>query len=62
MDHPKIVSMKLQAFRKHVLALQTSEHLDIVSTLSELLDEIQETIDESENSEKGVQQVSRDES
>jgi tetratricopeptide (TPR) repeat protein len=59
MDHPKIVSMKLQAFRKHVLALQTpSEHLDIVSTLSELLDEIQETIDESENSEKGVQQVS----
>jgi tetratricopeptide (TPR) repeat protein len=59
MDHPKIVSMKLQAFRKHVLALQApSEHLDIVSTLSELLDEIQETIDESENSEKGVQQVS----
>jgi tetratricopeptide (TPR) repeat protein len=59
MDHPKIVSMKLQAFRKHVLALHTpSEHLDIVSTLSELLDEIQETIDESENSEKGVQQVS----
>jgi tetratricopeptide (TPR) repeat protein len=58
MDHPKIVSMKLQAFRKHVKALQTpSEHLDIVHTLSELLDEIQETIDESENSEKGVQEV-----
>lgn len=59
MDHPKIVSMKLQALRKHVLALQPpSEHIDIVSNLSELLDEIQETIDESENSEKGVQQVS----
>jgi tetratricopeptide (TPR) repeat protein len=59
MDHPKIVSMKLQAFRKHVLALKPpSEHLEIVSDLSQLLDEIQETIDESENSEKGVQQVS----
>jgi tetratricopeptide (TPR) repeat protein len=59
MEHPKIVGMKLQAFRKHVMALKPpSEHLDVVADLSQLLDEIQETIDESENSEKGVQQVS----
>jgi tetratricopeptide (TPR) repeat protein len=59
LDHPKIVSMKLQAFRKHVVALKPpAEHLDMVASLSQLLDEIQETIDEAENSEKGVQQVS----
>jgi len=59
MDHPKIVGLKLQALRKHVAMLTPpEEHQDLFLDLNELLQEIQETIDEAENSEKGVQQVS----
>lgn len=59
LDHPKIVSLKLQAIRKHVATLTPpEEHQDLFANLHQLLQEIQETVDEAENSEKGVQEVS----
>jgi len=57
-DHPKVASLKLQSLRKHVEALQTSsENEPEVKDLNELLIEIQETVDEAENAERGVHEV-----
>lgn len=57
-DHPKIASLKLQSLRNHVAALvPPAEHIEQVKDICELLNEIQETIDEAEKSEEGVQEV-----
>jgi hypothetical protein len=55
----ELVSSKVEKLRKQAAALQPlEENRDEVAVLLDLLDEIQETIDEADNSEKGVQEVS----
>lgn len=63
MELPKVASSKLSTMRKRVTALiasadLTTEQREKVNDLSQLLEDIQETVDEAENSTKGVQQVS----
>jgi tetratricopeptide (TPR) repeat protein len=57
-DHPKIAGLKLASLRKHLGQLtppiaEQSTYTDLCM----LLEEIQETVDEAENAEKGVHQV-----
>lgn len=53
--HPKIISMKLQHLRQLVSVRDAPESAqDEVADLIAVLQEIQETVDEAENSEKGV--------
>ena len=60
-EHPKVAGLKLKSLRKHVAMLSPPSSVidqDSFHNFKELLDEIQEMVDESENSEKGVHQVS----
>jgi tetratricopeptide (TPR) repeat protein len=59
---PNVASSKLSIMRKRVEALinsadMTTEQREKVNDLSQLLEDIQETVDEAENSTKGVQEV-----
>lgn len=58
-DHPKVTGLKLQALRRHVQNLKIpDEHQAMALDILGVLEEIQESVDEFENSEKGVHEVS----
>jgi tetratricopeptide (TPR) repeat protein len=59
MEDPKVASTKVCSLRQHLKSLSpVLEFEEQFHALQELLDEIQETIDEAESSEQGVQEVS----
>ena len=64
MELPKVASTKLQTMRSRVTDLVsntnslTPDQKETVDDLCQLLEDIQETVDEAENSTKGVQEIS----